>query len=191
MADPTPRLTTDRLILRAWQDSDRAPFAVLNADPAVMEFMPALMTKTQSDAMVIRIQDHFKRHGFGLWAVEVKKGPSFVGFVGLSIPGFEATFTPCVEIGWRLSRAAWGEGIATEAAQAALTYGFDTIGLSEILSFTTTTNKRSQAVMERIGMSRDLKGDFDHPSLPDGDPLRRHVLYRLTSQDWSAAHSGA
>ena len=129
--------------------------------------------------MIARIESHFDQHGFGLWAVESKDCGDLLGFTGLSCPTFETRFTPCVEVGWRLSRQAWGRGHATEAARAALTYGFRQAALQEIVSFTVPANKRSIAVMERIGMSRDLDGDFDHPKVPDGHALKKHVLYRL------------
>jgi RimJ/RimL family protein N-acetyltransferase len=143
-----------------------------------MEFFPNTLNRNESDAMVVRIQDHFARHGFGLWAVEVPGVADFIGFVGLSVPQFEAPFTPCVEIGWRLAFEHWGKGYATEAARAALDFGFQHLSLKEVVSFTVPANRRSRAVMERIGMTRNPLEDFDHPSLPEGHPLRRHVLYR-------------
>jgi RimJ/RimL family protein N-acetyltransferase len=167
-----------RVVLRPWRDADRAPFATMNADARVMEFFPKLLSRAESDALVDIIQEHFAARGFGMWAVEVPGSP-FVGFTGLAVPRFTAAFTPCVEIGWRLAVEHWGKGYATEAARLALAYGFETVGLTEIVSFTTVSNLRSRAVMERLGMQRDPADDFDHPSLPDGHPLRRHVLYRL------------
>jgi RimJ/RimL family protein N-acetyltransferase len=137
------------------------------------------MTPEQSVAHVQRIGEHFDEHGFGLWAVEVVDGAAFVGFVGLAVPAFEAPFTPCVEIGWRLARDAWGHGYATEAAHAALDYAFGPAALDEVVSFTTVTNAPSRAVMERLGMHRDPADDFDHPNLDAGHPLRPHVLYRI------------
>lgn len=178
-ADDTPvTVETERLLLRPWRDSDLAPFAALNADPEVMEFLPSVLTREESDAAAARVRAHFDRHGFGFWAVEVRGGAPFAGFVGLAVPRFEAHFTPCVEIGWRLARAHWGRGYATEAALGALAYGFGELGLHEIVSFTVPANVRSRRVMERIGMVRDPLDDFDHPALSPGDPLRRHVLYR-------------
>ncbi|MDR3621819.1 MAG: GNAT family N-acetyltransferase [Paludisphaera borealis] len=171
-------IQTDRLILREWLDDDLAPFAALNADEHVVEFLPGPLSREQSDATAARIRDHFARRGFGLWAVEVPGIAPFIGFVGLSVPSFEAHFTPCVEIGWRLAREHWGRGYATEAARAALRFGFDELGLDEIVSFTVPDNLRSRAVMERIGMQRSPVDDFDHPSLSAGHRLRRHVLYR-------------
>lgn len=180
-AAPYPELTTARLRLRAWRDADLPAFATLNADPRVTEFMPGPLDRAESDAMVARIRAHWAERGFGLWAVEVPGVDSFVGYVGLSVPRFElATVTPCVEIGWRLAAAHWGRGYATEAARAALDHGFGALGLTEIVSFTVPANRRSRAVMERLGMVRNPAEDFDHPLLPEGHPLRRHVLYRLT-----------
>jgi RimJ/RimL family protein N-acetyltransferase len=174
-----PTLQTSRLLLRTWRDEDLAPFAAMNADPRVMEFFPRPLDRAESNAAVGRIREHFARHGFGLWAVEVPGVADFIGFVGLTIPRFEAHFTPCVEIGWRLAFEHWGRGYATEAALAVLAFGFDELALEEIVSFTTTANRRSCAVMERIGMTRSPEDDFDHPSVPEGHPLRRHVLYRV------------
>jgi RimJ/RimL family protein N-acetyltransferase len=177
-------LTTERLILRPWRDDDLAPFAALNADPHVAATLGGVMDRAASDALAARIRDHFDAHGFGLWAVEVPDVAPFVGFVGLSRPRFAAHFTPCVEIGWRLAFAHWGKGYATEAARAALAFGFERTGLDEIVSFTAATNARSRAVMERLGMRRDPADDFDHPNLPEDHPLRRHVLYRLPRTQW-------
>ena len=174
-----PQLETERLRLRRWKDEDRAPFAALNADPAVMEQFPAPLTGSQSDDLLDAIESGFVRHGFGLWALEVRPSGEFIGFAGLAVPGFEAAFMPAVEVGWRLALPAWGRGYATEAGRAALEFGFDRAGLEEVVSFTSADNLRSRAVMERIGMSHDPDDDFDHPSIEPGDPLRRHVLYRV------------
>jgi RimJ/RimL family protein N-acetyltransferase len=174
-----PTLRTARLRLRPWRDADREPFAALNADPEVTAFLPGPLDRAASDAIVERICAHFDARGFGLWAVEAPGAADFVGFVGLQVPAFEAFFTPCVEVGWRLARAHWGRGYATEAARAAVAHGFGALGLREIVSFTVPANRRSRAVMERLGMRRDPAEDFDHPRLPEGDPRRRHVLYRL------------
>jgi ribosomal-protein-alanine N-acetyltransferase len=178
---PAPEYTlrTERLVLRAWRDEDLPPFAELNADPVVMEHFPSTLRREDSDFMVERIGARFAETGLYLWAVEVPGAEPFIGFVGLNAPSFEAAFTPCVEVGWRLSQAAWGKGYASEAARAAVTDGFERLGLAEIVSFTTTTNIRSQRVMQRLGMTRDPADDFDHPNLPPEHPLRRHVLYRL------------
>ena len=176
-----PELATERLILRRWRDDDREPFAALNADPTVMEHFPALLTRAQSDFFVDRIEEKFDVNGYGLWAVEVKATGDFIGFVGLNPVPFEAHFTPALEVGWRLDRFAWGNGYASEGGQAALEFAFETVGVNEVVSFTSTTNVRSQAVMRRLGMTHDPSDDFDHPELPDDDRLRRHVLYRISS----------
>ena len=176
----TPReLTTDRLWLRRWRHADREAFAAMNADPRVMEHFPAPLSREESDAAVARIIRHFDDHGFGLWAVEIPGVAAFAGFVGLSVPGFAAPFMPCVEVGWRLAADCWGRGYATEGARAAVAFGFASLGLDEIVSFTTRTNARSIRVMERLGMTHDQADDFDHPNLAADHPLRRHVLYRL------------
>jgi RimJ/RimL family protein N-acetyltransferase len=171
-------LATARLRLRPWRESDLEPFAAMNADPRVMEHFPALLAREESDALAGRIIARMQAQGWGLWAVEVAGGEPFIGFTGLAIPSFEAHFTPCTEVGWRLKRDAWGHGYATEAARAALDFGFGELGLAEIVSFTAVANTRSAAVMERLGMRRD--GEFDHPRLPGDSPVRRHVLYRLS-----------
>lgn len=179
-----PELRTERLILRAWRESDREPFAALNADPAVMEHFPDVITRAESDAMVDRILDRWARGRPSLWAVEVPGVAAFIGFVGLLEPTFEAPFTPCVEVGWRIAAAHWGRGFASEGARAALAHGVGTLGLDEIVSFTVPANTRSRRVMETLGMTHDPADDFDHPNLPEGDPLRRHVLYRLSADRW-------
>jgi RimJ/RimL family protein N-acetyltransferase len=171
-------LRTERLLLRGWRDEDLAPFAALNADPEVMEHFPGPMTREASDAFAAFNRRTIESRGWGIWALEVVATGDFVGFVGLNEPKFEAHFTPAVEIGWRLARCAWGHGYATEAARAVVAYAFDELELDEIVSFTSTTNVRSQRVMERIGMTRDRNGDFDHPRVTD-PRIRRHVLYRL------------
>ena len=172
-------LQTDRLYLRRWRDEDREPFAALNADPRVVEFLPGPLTRAESDARIDRIEAHFQKHNFGLWAVEIPSVVPFAGFIGLSIPGFEASFTPCVEIGWRLAPDYWNQGYATEGAQAALAFGFMSLQLEQIVSFTVPDNLRSRRVMEKIGMVHSASEDFDHPLLPEGHRLRRHVLYRI------------
>jgi RimJ/RimL family protein N-acetyltransferase len=172
-------LETERLRLRNWQPSDREPFAQINADPRVMEFLPKRLTREESDAMVERIESHFRAKGFGLYAVELRDEGRFIGYVGLHTPTFEAHFTPCVEIGWRLASDSWGRGLATEGALAVVRYAFENIGLDEIVSFTAPANQRSIRVMEKIGMTRDPVEDFEHPNLPVGHSLRHHVLYRL------------
>lgn len=179
MAPSGPALSTDRLLLRRWVEADREPFARLNADPQVMEFLPHRLSRDDSDAFVDRIEAGLDADGFGLWTVQVRSTGEFIGYTGLSRPRFEAPFMPAVEVGWRLARSAWGHGYATEAARAAVTYGFGSGGLSEIVSFTTVSNVRSRAVMSRLGMTHDRAEDFDHPALPFDHPLRPHVLYRL------------
>jgi RimJ/RimL family protein N-acetyltransferase len=182
-----PRLTTGRLLLREWRDADCEPFAELNADPRVAEFLSGPLDRAASDAFVDRIVARWGSDGHGLWAVERRDDAVFLGFVGLAAPSFEASFTPCVEVGWRLAPAAWGHGYATEGARAALSFGFVDLGLDEIVSFTVPDNVRSRAVMERLGMTRDPADDFDHPSFAGDHRLRRHVLYRLRRDAWGAA----
>lgn len=174
-----PELRTARLILRAWYESDREPFAALNSDPVVMEHFPSTLDRESSDLLVDRIQQRWRAGRPSLWAVGVPGRADFIGFTGLLQPSFDAHFTPCVEIGWRLAAEHWGYGYATEAARAAITYGFDTLGLEQIVSFTSEVNLRSRRVMQKLGMSHDLADDFDHPDIDKHSPLRRHVLYRL------------
>jgi ribosomal-protein-alanine N-acetyltransferase len=182
-------LRTERLLLRRWRASDLAPFAALNADPEVMRYFPAPLSREQSDAFVQQIESGFEREGWGLWALALRATGDFIGFTGLGRPTFEAHFTPAVEIGWRLARGAWGCGYATEAARAAARSGFDTLGLDALVSFTAVGNARSRAVMRRLGMTHDPAEDFDHPRVPEGHPIRRHVLYRLTAGDLREARS--
>ncbi len=172
-------IRTERLLLRRWREADRLPFQKLNADPLVMEFMPEPLPPAASDAFMARIEEHFERHGFGLFAVEQVENRSFAGFIGLSIPAFDAPFMPAVEIGWRLASQCWGRGLATEGARAVIRYGFEELNLDGIVSFTVPGNLRSRRVMEKLGMTHDPRDDFDHPRLPEGHPMRRHVLYRL------------
>ncbi len=172
-------LKTPRLILRHWRDSDRQPFARMNADPRVMEFFPSTLSPAQSDALIAKIEAHFRKHGFGLYAAELRSDRTLAGFIGLSVPSFHAHFTPCVEVGWRLAREVWGQGLATEAAQAVLKHARDVLQLQELVSFTVPANVRSRRVMEKLGMMHDPAEDFDHPQLPPRHHLRRHVLYRL------------
>ncbi len=183
MADVPPELETGRLILRQWRDSDAGAFAAMTGDPEVMRYFPAPLSRAESDALLGRARWKWRELGLCFFAVEVKGG-DFIGFAGLNPPPFEAHFTPCVEVGWRLARHAWGKGYATEAARASLAYGFGTLGLDAIVSFTVPGNTRSRAVMERIGMARDPTDDFDHPDLPVDSGLRRHVLYRLGREEW-------
>ena len=171
-------LRTERLVLRRWRDADRDPFAELNADPVVMEHFFHQPSRAESDDLIDRIEDHFDREGWGLWAVEVEDG-RFAGFAGLWPTPTHLSFSPAVEVGWRLAQHAWGRGVATEAAGAALDDGWQRVGLDEVVSMTTTTNVRSQRVMQKLGMTRDPADDFDMPQIPEGHALRRHVLYRL------------
>jgi ribosomal-protein-alanine N-acetyltransferase len=177
-------IATDRLILRRWREEDLVPFADLNADQTAMRFMPGVMTAEETQALIGRFEEHHRAHGFGVWAVEAPGVAPFVGFVGLQRVGFEAHFTPAVEVGWRLAPAFWGKGYATEAARAALRFGFEDLTLGQIVSFTVPANKASWSVMERLGMTRNPSEDFDHPRLPVGHALRRHVLYRMARDAW-------
>ena len=167
-------LSTVRLLLRPWRDDDDAGFAELSADPIVMEYPVPLPD------WVARKRAHWEEHGFGQWVVEIPGEASFIGVVGLETVSYEAHFTPAIEVAWRLARTYWGRGYATEAARAALDYGFEKLGLTEIVSLTVPANWRSRRVMERLGMTRAPEDDFDHPRLPES-PLKRHVLYRLRS----------
>jgi RimJ/RimL family protein N-acetyltransferase len=179
-AAPTiPELRTERLLLRPWRPGDLEAFAALNADPRVMEYFAETLSRAESDAAAARIQAHLAAHGFGLWAIEIPGQVPFIGAAGLARPTFQTDFTPCVEIGWRLAAAHWGRGYATEAARAALAFAFGTLGLDEVVSFTVPANLRSRRVMEKLGMRHDPDADFDHPRLPHGHPLCRHVLYRI------------
>ena len=168
---------TNRLRLRQWKAADRAPFAALNADPRVMQYFPAPLSRVESDALADRCESWIAARGWGFWAVETKATGAFIGFVGLHVPSDMLPFSPCVEIGWRLAFEHWGHGFAFEAAQGALNAAFQTLGLDTIVSFTTVGNARSRAVMERLGMS--ASGTFEHPLLPEHHPLRPHCLYRL------------
>ena len=176
-------LHTPRVYLRRWRLSDQTPFAALNADVRVMKYYPKPLTQDESNALASQIQAHFEQFGFGLWAVEIPNVAPFAGFVGLAVPSFEAHFTPCVEIGWRLAAEYWRNGYATEAARAVLAFAFEALELGQVVSFTTASNQRSRRVMERIGMDRNPADDFDYPTLPEGHPLRRHVLYKITRPD--------
>jgi RimJ/RimL family protein N-acetyltransferase len=187
MTDGALKLGTGRLILRKWRNSDRQPFARMNCDPLVMEHFPALLSRQESNALVDRAEAHLEQHGFGPWAAELRETNEFIGFVSLYIPQFEASFTPCVEIGWRLAREHWGKGLATEGARALVRHAFEVQGLHELVSFTVPANLRSLRVMQRLGMTHDPLDDFEHPSIPADHPLSRHVLYRLKRENWTAA----
>jgi RimJ/RimL family protein N-acetyltransferase len=175
-------IRTERLLLRQWRAEDRAPFARMGQDTEVMEFFPSLLTREESDAGADRAQAYIAANGFGFWAVEIPEEAPFAGFIGLNSPRFEAHFTPCIEIGWRLARPFWGRGYATEGAAAALEFGFTELGLEEIVSFAVSTNVRSVGVMRRIGMK--FSGEFDHPAFEEGHRHRQHVLYRIGKTDW-------
>ncbi len=182
MPDPSigvAELTTGRLVLRGWRDDDRAAFHEMNADPNVMATIGPVMSRAQSDAFMNRITRHFADHGFGVWCVELDGEP--VGYAGFMVPWFREG----VEIGWRMRSAYWGRGIAPEAASGCLRHGFGTLGFEEVISFTAASNSKSRRVMDKIGLRHDPDGDFEHPSVPDGSPLKPHVLYRLRRDDWS------
>ena len=184
MVRTIPELQTQRLRLRAWREEDLPLFAELNADGEVTQHLLGPLTRPESDALAGRITEHFLREGFGFWAVEAPGVASFIGMVGIGIPSYTAPFTPCVELGWRLARQCWGQGFATEAARAALEFGFETVDLPEIVALTVPGNARSRAVMSRLGMTREVSDDFDHPLVPAGHHLTRHVLYRLSKDAW-------
>jgi RimJ/RimL family protein N-acetyltransferase len=178
-------LQTERLILRDWRDADLDAWAAMNVDPRVMEHFPKLLDREASDAIALRARDSWAQRGFGLLAVEIPGVTPFAGSVGLSVPRFEAHFTPCVEIGWRLAHEYWGQGYATEAARATMADGFARLGLDEIVAMTAVGNARSRHVMEKLGMTRTDADDFDHPMVPEGNRVRRHVLYRIQPERWS------
>ena len=177
-------LTTERLILRAWRDADYQPFfEFVNSDPEVMEYFPSTLSREESDKLAVAIQRRLDENDWGLWAVEEKASGQFVGFVGLNSPQVVLPFLPCVEVGWRLSKAFWGKGYATEAAQEALAFAFTELELDEVVAFTAVLNVRSQAVMQRLGMF-DTGDNFNHPSVPPDNPLYEHVLYKITRAQW-------
>lgn len=175
------QLTTRRLVMRRWRSSDSEPFAALNADEEVMKYFPRMLAREESDALIERIERNFENAGFGLWAVEIQSSGEFIGFVGLSQPSWQSSFTPCVEIGWRLAKKYWGHGYAPEAALEAMRDGFERLGLAEILSWTATINLNSIRVMEKIGMARNPHEDFDHPLIESDHALCKHVLYRKSN----------
>lgn len=174
-------IQTERLCLRRWQPEDRAPFAALNADPLVMEYFVKTLSREESNAVVDRHMAHWEARGWGAFAVEYQG--RCVGYIGVTVPAYELPFSPCVEIGWRLSREVWNQGIATEGARAVLRHSFEVLALPEVVSFTAEVNVRSQRVMEKLGMRRDPADDFDHPKVASGHPLLRHVLYRIRPSD--------
>jgi len=177
--EPGLILRTERLVLRQWRDSDFIPFRAMNADSQVRRYFSATLAAEESDASARRIREMVEEHGYGFWAVEIPGVTAFAGFTGLSIPGFEAPFTPCVEIGWRLAVAYWGKGYATEAARASLAYGFETLGFKDIVACTVPSNTASRNVMEKLGMTHMVEHDFEHPDVAPGHPLRPHVFYRI------------
>lgn len=177
-------IETNRLILRSWEPKDFEPFSKMTSDPRVMKFFPSLLTPAEAAANIKVMTQKMERDGFSFWAAELKATQEFIGFIGLSIPGIQTTFTPCVEIGWRLAYNYWGRGLAPEGAKGCLKYAFEKLKLKEVVSFTTKDNLNSRRVMEKIGMTYDINGDFDHPKIPEGRPLRRHVLYRVHSLDF-------
>lgn len=187
---PILELESARLVLRQWQDEDLAEFANLCADPQVMRYFPAPLTRLESAALIGRIRGHFAEYGFGFWALERKDTGAFIGMTGLQTVNFDAGFAPAVEIGWRLARRHWGLGFASEAAWTSLRCGFAQLGLQEVVSFTTRENQASQKVMQSIGMHADPAGDFDHPKLEAGHPLRPHALYRINRAEWQATLRG-
>lgn len=177
------KFETERLKLRQWNDNDYSAFADLNSDPKVMEYFPSLMSKNESDEMASKIKSLISTKGWGFWAVEERKNSKFIGFVGLHEPLPELPFSPCVEIGWRLSKDNWGKGYATEAAKEVIKYAFESLELPEVYSFTPVENSRSRAVMERLNMV-NTNQNFEHPKVPVGHSLREHVLYKLTKMGW-------
>ncbi len=181
---PPAIIQTKRLILRQWCDEDLEPFARLNADPRVREYFPGILSRQESDASVKLMSNHIEKCGWGFWAASLIETSEFIGMIGLEDVYFTAHFTPAVEIGWRLAFDYWGKGYATEGARASLQYAFESLNLNEVVSFTTLKNMRSRQVMKKIGMHHDPKDDFDHPKLPEGHSLRRHVLYRISKIDW-------
>lgn len=174
-------IVTERLILRRFEPRDVEPFAALNADPEVMRYFPKVLTREETVAALERNDARLAKHGIAFTAAELRETGEFIGFIGLAVPGFEAPFIPCVEIGWRLAARFWNRGLATEGAKACLHYGFETLNLTEIIAFTAAPNAPSRRVMEKLNMTHDPRDDFDHPGLPEGHALRRHVLYRVRS----------
>lgn len=179
-----PKIESERLVLREWNDKDIEPFVNLNSDPDVMRFFPKLLTANESKLFILKSNSILQEKQFGLWAVEVKNSSDFIGFIGLAEPDFEAPFMPCIEIGWRLAKKFWGKGYATEGALRVLQYAFKDLQLNEVVSFTSELNIPSVRVMERIGMKRDAKEDFKHPRVEPGHRLEKHVLYRLKKNDF-------
>lgn len=176
-------LQTDRLLMRQWHKEDWLEFSKLNADPVVMEYYPCILNNEESNAMTKKITSLLSQRGWGFWAVELVSDKSFIGFVGLHEPTYQLPVTPCVEIGWRLAAKYWGQGYATEAANASLKLAFEKLALPEVYSFTSVANGKSRAVMERLKMV-NTRNNFEHPILPENHPLREHVLYKITREQW-------
>lgn len=183
MASVPLEFNTSRLAFRLWRDGHRSAFAAMNSDREVMRYFPALQDEAQSNATIDAWLAHFEEHGWGNWAVELSGTGEFIGFIGLNIPRRQLPFSPCIEVGWRLKRAAWGQGFATEGATEVLRIGFERLALAEIVSFTALLNTPSIAVMKRLGMT-DANSDFEHPGVPEGHPLRPHCLYRISRPEW-------
>ncbi|GGU58388.1 N-acetyltransferase [Pseudomonas laurentiana] len=187
---PILELESARLVLRQWQDDDLREFAAMCADPQVMRYFPAPLTRLESAALIGRLRGHFAEYGFGLWALERKDSGAFIGMTGLLTVNFNAAFAPAVEIGWRLARRHWGLGFASEAAWTCLRCAFAQLSLEQVVSFTSESNLPSQKVMQAIGMQQDPGSSFEHPRIPPGHPLRPHVLYRINRTQWQATLRG-
>lgn len=184
-----PNIKTTRLLLRQWEESDLSLFAKINCDPEVMQFFPSLLTEKESNALAKKIIKELQEKTYGLWAVEIPNVTSFIGFLGLHYADFKAHFTPCVEIGWRLDRAYWGKGYATEGGKAVLNYAFKTLNLTKVVSFTSEKNHKSIAVMKRLGMHYYSKNNFEHPQIPKKHWLRPHVFYSISQTEWLKTHN--
>lgn len=179
-----PIIETERLVLRTWKQDDADAYFQINQDPKVIEFLPGSLTMKQVNDFIPAVNSHGNKHGYTLWAVELKETGELMGFIGLNYTDWESHFTPAVEVGWRLGSQYWGRGFATEGAEASLDYGFKQCDLKEIVSFTVPANIRSIRVMEKIGLKRDLASDFYHPKLDRNHPLSHHILYRLTADEF-------
>lgn len=177
-------IETDRLILRTWREENLLPFSRLNADSRVMEYFPSTLTFDQTKSFLEMLKTRQEEDGFSFLAAELKSTGEFIGMIGLNRPRYQTPFTPCVEIGWRIAFEHWNNGYATEGATACLAYGFENLNLDEIVSFTASTNLKSQRIMEKIGMQRNPTGDFNHPNVPEGHPLSLHVLYFVKKEQF-------
>jgi len=180
-----PTLKTERLILRPWEERDLKPFSHINCDPQVMEFYPHLLNYDESAALMHKMIADFSLRGYGFWAVEKQISSTFIGYIGLNYWDLQMPFSPCIDIGWRLSSKEWGHGYAIEGATAALDFGFQIIQLEEIVAMATSGNIRSHRVMQKLGMKSDPQENFEHPKVPKGDPLSLRLLYRLSKQEWT------